>query len=156
MSEQANKHSSRQVLIRAAKWLIALAVVVGLFFAVKSAIAQWDQQKVTVREAIADLDREINSASDDELRGKLEAKKARLQSNLPTFQNLGWARIALASFIYAVALIPPGFVLSAAVRSLGEHPRLSTAIAAQLLGHAGKYGAGESYGHCLACRRAEC
>ncbi len=144
MSDQQESRKSRKRMVRLAKWMIAIVVAVGLIFAVQSAIEGWRTENEKLRGQIADLDRRIKAQDDQRMRGSLIREKSRLESSIPTMANLNWTRIALASLLYAVALVPPGFVLAAAIRSLGERASLPTAIASQVLGHVGKYVPGKA------------
>ena len=134
----------RKTLIRVAKWLVAVLVVIGLIWASKSAVNQWQQQKRVVQEAIVALEESIQAEFDEGKRIELISQKEALQSAVPSMQNLRWGRIGLAAVLYAVGIFVPGFVLHQALSSLGENPRRSTVVAAQLLGHAGKYVPGKA------------
>ena len=120
-----------------------MVVVVGLWFATQSAIDGWSIETSKLQGQIDELDQQIAAAPEDE-RTKLIEQRNRLQSNLPSLRNLRWNWIALAGFLYAAGLVPPGFLLGQSVRCLGESPKMSTAIAAQLLGHLGKYVPGKA------------
>jgi uncharacterized membrane protein YbhN (UPF0104 family) len=134
----------RRTLIRIAKWLIAVLVVIGLTWASRSAVHQWQEQKRIVQDAIDALQESIQAEPDVSKRNRLISQKKALQSAVPSLENLRWWRIGLAATLYAVGIFVPGFVLHQALGSLGEHPRRSTSIAAQLLGHAGKYVPGKA------------
>ena len=144
MSQHEQKRSAKKHLVRVAKWVIAGIVAIGLYYAVRSSIDQWNAENSKLRGQIADLDQQIDSQSDPATRRELISERSRLQASIPTLGNLDWALIALATLTYGLALLPPGFVLAAAVRSLGENVRLPTAMASQLLGHAGKYVPGKA------------
>ncbi len=134
----------RKVIIRVAKWLIAIIVVVGLVLALRSAVEGWQTETKRLTSEIANLDAAIAKAQSDSQRGALEAEKRELQATIPRLSNLRWNWIAVAFFCYSCSLIPPGFLLHQASRALGGNPRLSTAIAAQLIGHLGKYVPGKA------------
>ncbi len=144
MSQENAKNAQRKNLVRVAKWAIAIMVAGGLIFAAGSAIDQWNAENEKLRGRIADLDSQIADQADESRRDILIREKSRLESSIPTMSNLGWTRIALASLLYGFAMLPPGFVLAAAIRSLGERASLPTAMASQLLGHAGKYVPGKA------------
>lgn len=144
MSQENANNAKRKNLVRVAKWVIAIVVAAGLFLAVRSAIDQWNAEKEKLGGQIADLDQQIAGQADESKREILIRDKSRLESSVPTMANLGWTRIALASLLYALAMLPPGFVLAAAIRSLGERASLPTAMASQLLGHVGKYVPGKA------------
>lgn len=135
---------SRSMIVRVAKWIIAIAVAVGLYFAARSALNQWRGESEKLRGEIANLDTALASTTNAAEREELELAKSRLEASLPRLANLRWDRIALASLLYALGLIPPCFVLRRALLSLGQRPRLSTAIMAQLIGHVGKYVPGKA------------
>ncbi len=134
----------RQGLIRIAKWMITAAVVVGLAFALRSAIEGWRTESEKLATQIIELDLAIAQTTDVALRRDLIDQRQRLSASTPRLGNLRWGWIGLASVLYAAGLLPPGLLLHRALRSLGEHPHLSTTIAAQLLGHLGKYVPGKA------------
>jgi uncharacterized membrane protein YbhN (UPF0104 family) len=144
VSEEQSTRRVRKHLIRVAKWAIALVVAAGLIYAADSAVDQWNSESEKLRAKISELEQQIGEQADESRRTQLAREKSQLESSIPTVRNLNWAWIALASLTYALALLPPGFVLAAAVRSLGERASLQTAMASQLLGHAGKYVPGKA------------
>lgn len=141
---EPSQRNRRQILMRVAKGCIALLVVVGLFFAVRAAVEQWRGEQQKLQAAIAGLSEEISRTTDPISQDELQQERLRLQRNIPNAANLRWHWIGLAALFYAASLVPPGFLLHRAVRSMGESPRLRTAIAAQLLGHVGKYVPGKA------------
>ncbi|QDT10209.1 lysylphosphatidylglycerol synthase domain-containing protein [Planctomycetes bacterium K23_9] len=134
----------RKTLILIAKWLIAILVAIGLTWAASKAVDQWQEQKQIVQTAIAELDQSIEAESDPPRRRDLQQRRDALAASLPSLENLRWIRILLAAVLYAIGIVLPGFVLQQALRSLGDNPRLSTSVAAQLIGHAGKYVPGKA------------
>jgi uncharacterized membrane protein YbhN (UPF0104 family) len=46
--------------------------------------------------------------------------------------------------VYAIGLVPNGILLHNALHALGQRPRLSTSVAAHLIGHVGKYVPGKA------------
>ena len=148
-SEQANEPAAkfadrRGILVRIAKVLIAIAVVIGLYFAARSAVIQWKGEGDKLRLQIAKIDEALAQTDEAETRSQLQKSKAKLVAAVPRLENLNWGRVALASFLYAIGLIPPSFILRRALLSLGQKPRVGTALAAQLLGHVGKYVPGKA------------
>lgn len=150
MSEPASSpppkdaHRPQKNAITVVKWLVAIVVVVGLGFAARSGIAQWkvEIEKVTLQ--MDQLDREISQLQDQNRRQELQERRDQLAASAPRLRNLQWNRVFLAGVLYAVGLVPPSFVLRRALVSLGEHPRISTVVSAQLLGHVGKYVPGKA------------
>ncbi|MFK8111355.1 MAG: YbhN family protein [Rubripirellula sp.] len=143
-SDPNSSHPNRRKrLIGLAKWLIAAAVLVGLLVAGRSAVQQWAHESQKIQKEIAWVDEAAKSASGLEL-AELQAQRERLDASVPRLENLRWNRIAFAGLLYGLGLIPPSFLLRRALVSLGEHPRLSTTIAAQLMGHVGKYVPGKA------------
>jgi uncharacterized membrane protein YbhN (UPF0104 family) len=134
----------RATAIRIAKWIIAIAVAVGLSFAARSALQQWREQRAELVAEIEMLDDKIAHTRDGSDRQLLVQQRQRLQSSIPELGNLRWHLIGLASILYGVALIPPGFLLHRALGVLGQHPRIGTSVAAQLIGHMGKYVPGKA------------
>ena len=140
----ASEKGTKRVLVRAAKILIGLVVVLGLVWATKTALDQWQEHTNQLRAEIADFDERIASEPEPATRSELESKREALAASLPTFSNLNWFRVCMSMLLYTIGIFVPGFVLRAALRSLGERPSLRLAIAAQLLGHAGKYVPGKA------------
>lgn len=143
--DSAHRNSvGRATVMRIAKGLIAIVVAVGLYFAARSAIDQWSAQRDELTAAIDELDKRIEGADGQPERQILIQQRQRLQTNIPRLGNLRWQWIGLAAILYAVALIPPALLLHRALTALGQHPRISTSIAAQLIGHVGKYVPGKA------------
>ncbi len=139
----ATQNKTKQ-LVRVAKWLIAVLVAVGLAWAGKSAVNQWQVENQKRLNQVAEIQIAIEFESDPQARFDLEQQCERLQASVASIGNLRWSRIFLAALLYAAGIFVPGFVLRAALQSLGERPRAKTAIASQLLGHAGKYVPGKA------------
>jgi hypothetical protein len=135
---------ARRFIFRVAKWIIAVAVAVGLYFAARSAVAQWHAEGEKLRAQIAAIEQQLADTQDVAERDELQRVHAQLVASVPRLANLRWERIALSSLLYAMGLVPPGFVLRRALLSLGQRPRLGTAIMAQLIGHVGKYVPGKA------------
>ncbi|NND99335.1 MAG: hypothetical protein HKN47_18605 [Pirellulaceae bacterium] len=132
------------MLLRLAKWMIALAVAVGLVLATRSALDQWQHETDKIQRQIAELDQQIALPDPPTDRDSLIQQRDRLIANIPSLQNLGWDKVALSALLYAIGIFFPGLVLHDAVRSLGARATYGTAIASQLLGHAGKYVPGKA------------
>jgi uncharacterized membrane protein YbhN (UPF0104 family) len=140
---------SRQTWKTIAKCVIAVIVVVGLVLAARQAIDQWQIESTKLQSEIDALDKQIGQTEDPSKRQELLVMQRQRMDSIPRIRNLDWTRIGIAALIYALALVPPGLLLRRAVialglNPLGQNPRLSTAIAAQLLGHAGKYVPGKA------------
>jgi uncharacterized membrane protein YbhN (UPF0104 family) len=131
-------------LVRVAKVLIAIAVVVGLYFAALSAVTQWKIESDKLRLQIAEIDQALKQTDQTAARSELQKSRDKLQATVPRLENLRWDRVGLASLLYAIGLIPPSFLLRRALLSLGQKPSVGTAIAAQLVGHVGKYVPGKA------------
>lgn len=134
----------RTILVRIAKVSIAIAVAIGLYYAVDSAVAQWKLESHKLRLQIADIQQRLMDTEDASQRAELQRSIQDLEATIPRLENLKWDRVGVASLLYALGLIPPAFLLRRALQSLGQNPRLSTAIAAQCLGHIGKYVPGKA------------
>lgn len=136
--------SHRATLKRIAKWIIAVVVAVGLVIAGRSAISQWQSENEKIRIEIESIEKSIADSDDPGEKRRLSAQSQTLRRNAPSVKNLRWQFVCLAALIYAFSLVPPGFLLHRAAHSLGQRPRLRTAVAAQLLGHVGKYVPGKA------------
>lgn len=127
-----------------AKGIIAMLVAVGLYFATRAATEQWQQQRDQSLARIEQLEMAIEATSDRERRAELLQRRTRLQSSLPELANLRWSWIAAAALLYGLSLIPPGILLHRGLQTLGQPIRPAIAVAAQLLGHVGKYVPGKA------------
>lgn len=128
----------------AIKWIIALAVLVGLYFAADASLGQWREQRDQVQTQLDEIDGELAKQQTAGRTNSLEQERERVARSLPTLGNLDWRLIFLSAFFYAAGLTPNGIVLHTALRALGQQPKLSTSIAAQLIGHVGKYVPGKA------------
>ncbi len=97
--------------MRLLKLAIAAVVLVGLYFAGRSAIGQWNQ-----------IDADVQ----------------------PSLEDIRWSLIGGGAMLYAIGLLPSAALLHRAVWTLGGRPKLSTAVAAQIVGHVGKYVPGKA------------
>ena len=130
--------------MRIAKWLVGAVVVAGLWIAVQSAVDRWQQQREQMQTQLEEIQLQIEQTTDTQTRAELSQQAADIRASIPRLRNLNWPLIALAGLLYAIGLLPPGVLLHRACHALGESPRLRTAIAAQLLGHLGKYVPGKA------------
>ena len=131
------------------KWLVAILVLVGLIVAARQAIDQWRHESGKLFDRIEAIDAELaQPASDQPLseqrRASLQQQREHLRSNVPNLANLRWRWIGAAALLYAAALVLPSFLLRRALIALDQRPRVGTAIAAQLIGHVGKYVPGKA------------
>ncbi len=127
-----------------AKSLIGAIVVFGLALAAHNAIEQWGQESAKLDAQIDSINLQLSQSNQPRQRQALQASKSRLEQSRPRLANLRWRRIGVAALVYAMALVPPAFLLRDALVGLGQRPRIGTSIAAQLLGHAGKYVPGKA------------
>lgn len=97
--------------MRLLKIAIAAVVLVGLYWATRSAVGQWNRIDADVRPSLADI---------------------------------RWSLIGGGAILYAAGLLPSAMLLHRAVWTLGGRPKLSTAVAAQIIGHVGKYVPGKA------------
>lgn len=132
---------------RIAKICIAVLVVVGIIVATKKAVRQWQQMDAQAEEQIESLTRQAIRA---ERRGEdLEARHLRraaekVDRSRPGWRNLRYPFLLAALAAYAASLLPPGRVLERTCQALGHPCQASTAMAAQLIGHTGKYVPGKA------------
>ncbi len=101
----------REILVRVAKVLVAIAVAVGLYFAARSAVSQWKSESDKLRLQIAEIDQALQQTDQTGARSELQNSKERLEATVPRLDNLKWGRLGLASLLYAIGLIPPSFLL---------------------------------------------
>lgn len=142
-SASSETRSCRTTVIGAAKWAIAASVLVGLFVAGRAAFQQWKTESNKVTQKIAEVDEAIMNADVSE-RVALQRQRDKLVRSIPSWTSVRWSYCLGAGLFYGLGLIPSGFLLHRALRSLHQSPRLATTIAAQLLGHLGKYVPGKA------------
>ncbi|MEM9646315.1 MAG: lysylphosphatidylglycerol synthase transmembrane domain-containing protein [Planctomycetota bacterium] len=165
-AERVNRKSWKG-LVRWLKFVVFACVLAGLALAVQKAMRQWDQQIDAGNSVVAELDAQIvqarresdrqalkdsngistrlaDHARESEPLAELQQRRREALAAVPRLRNLNWTRIAWAALIYAVALLPPGLLLHQALHSLGQSCRRKTAVAAQVMGHAGKYVPGKA------------
>ena len=138
------KDFDRKRLIKIAKCLIGVAVCVGLVFAGRSAVTQWQQKTAETQSEIDKIETQIAATGDTAVRQPLIQQRDRLAKSLPSLGNLDWPKMILAAVLYGLGLLPPCFVLREAVGSLGHRPAVPISIASQLIGHLGKYVPGKA------------
>ncbi|MCO8122989.1 flippase-like domain-containing protein [Stieleria sp. TO1_6] len=127
-----------------AKALIAVVVAIGLVLAARNAFSQWADQQRSAEDRVAQIDRELQAATSEVQRENLRSQRRTALSAVPRLANLNWSRIAAAGCCYALGLIPGGLVLCESTRVLGYRVSAGKAIAAQLVGHVGKYVPGKA------------
>lgn len=135
--------TNRRIFVRLAKFLVAVVVVLGLVWAGQAALQQWRAESEKIRNQVAELEKQIEQSKESE-RPALRQKQELLRKSEPSAANLRWDLICLACLLYALGLMAPGLVLQGALRSLGESAWMTTTLAAQLIGHAGKYVPGKA------------
>jgi len=145
-STQRFEHASRwkSMLRRIVKLTVMIVVVVGLVLATRSALRQWQFEASRLNEKVTQVELEIASQSDGEQREALIQKRNQLRRSVPTLGNLYWMRIAMAAALYAVGLLPSAMVLGGWLAVFGHRPNRLLVIAAQTLGHIGKYVPGKA------------
>jgi len=127
-----------------AKWIILAIVAIGLLMASRKAIEQWKTESANLQADIDLIHQSVAKMVPGPKRTEMEQKQERLEKSRPSIANLRWGRIGIAALLYAVALVPAALVLRRALTSLGQNPRVATSIAAQLMGHVGKYVPGKA------------
>jgi len=133
------KLPSKKKLIPAVKLAVFLFVLFGLFRAAVLAIERWDDETSALSAEIVELRQLAASERDPVTAEALVVEAERRASGLPSFGNVRWDRVGWAGLLYAAGLIPPGWVLHRCLVAFKIPCSRRRAIAAQLLGHAGKY-----------------
>lgn len=142
-SKPSGKSARRKRLIQIAKWAIGLMVVIGLCLAGQAAFDQWQTENLKVSQQIAEIDRQLFAVQETE-RDVLMKRRETLVRSLPGWKTIHWRYCVWAAILYGLGLLPSGFLLHRALRSLHQRPHIGTSIAAQLLGHLGKYVPGKA------------
>lgn len=118
---------------------VFLLVMIGLVIAASKAAQRWRAETAELKAQARDLRDQAASEPNWAVAVDLKAEAARRELALPSLSNVHWGRIGLASLLYAIGLVPPGWILYRSLRALAVPCTRRRAIAAQLLGHAGKY-----------------
>ncbi|GAA5505892.1 lysylphosphatidylglycerol synthase domain-containing protein [Novipirellula caenicola] len=140
----ASHRHGRKRWLRIAKIAIAIAVVIGLFFAVRSAARQWQTERARVVRQIHEIDLQIAATEDVITTSALQEQRAALRRSLPTLGTIRWSRIGVAAILYAAGTLVSGIVLRDWLVVLGHRPPAALVVAAQMLGHIGKYVPGKA------------
>jgi uncharacterized membrane protein YbhN (UPF0104 family) len=77
-------------------------------------------------------------------RGALQAWHETSDANRIGWQDIGWSWLWVSAALYALSLVPSSLVLSRALASLHQPVSLPLVVAAQLVGHVGKYVPGKA------------
>ncbi len=134
----------RRWIKRFIKPTIFLVVVTALIFSGRHARDQWQEQVRRQNDEIARIDRQISRSGQSAKVSVLITQRDNLQRTVPSLKNLNWKYLGLSAVLYGIGLLPSGLLLRSALQSLGQQVRISTALAAQLLGHVGKYVPGKA------------
>ncbi|TWT64754.1 lysylphosphatidylglycerol synthase transmembrane domain-containing protein [Allorhodopirellula solitaria] len=121
------------------KRAVFLLVVIGLISAASQAAQRWHAETAALTAEAERLRREAASEPDPVLAAALRQDAQRHESAIPGWGNVRWGYAALAGLMYAAGLVPPGWVLHRGLQALSVPCSRRRAVAAQLLGHAGKY-----------------
>lgn len=126
------------------KYVVMVLVVGFLILATRSAYDSWMQQKDVIEIQIQSLESSLASQTDPDIRDRLGLQLDLLRQQVPTLSNLHIGRLCWAGLFYAAGLFPAGMVLHTNCGLFGQRPKMATAIAAQLIGHLGKYVPGKA------------
>lgn len=135
---------SKPKWLRWVRWVVVIVVIVGLAIAVRRSVTQWRTQTSRLHQELSEVESKLAGDPSPRRRVELTQRRDRLRQQLPTLGNVRWGNLAIAGAFYALGLFPPAWLLRAAVVDLGYSLRPRTAIAAQLLGHVGKYVPGKA------------
>lgn len=135
--------------IRVAKFVIGAVVIVGLVFAMRNAGLQWQQQLESLGGQIDAIDEQLarlnqTPGTDPNAIAELDRARSDLLRSVPSAGNVRWGYVAVAAILYAIGLFPPGWLLRKAIRAMGQSCNLPIAMAAQVVGHLGKYVPGKA------------
>jgi uncharacterized membrane protein YbhN (UPF0104 family) len=127
-----------------AQLFILVAVLVGLFFSAIKASDQWKEQTQQINASISELEQLLETEANAETRSIISKQRDQLKASLPTLGNLNFNYLLMSLFFYTAGLTPSGLLLHRAVQAFGYRPRVSTTLAAHMLGHVGKYVPGKA------------
>ena len=135
---------ARRRFIAVCKLVIFLVTVTALLAAGRQAVDQWRQETRRLSESAQALAEQAELASDAATRQAMLRRRDVLLASIPSLHNLHWDRMAAAAVAYTIGLLPPAVVLFQTTRALGVRRPFPRCVAAQLLGHAGKYVPGKA------------
>ncbi|MEM6365612.1 MAG: lysylphosphatidylglycerol synthase transmembrane domain-containing protein [Planctomycetota bacterium] len=141
--------SRRQKIKQALRVIVAVVVAVGLVFAARTSIKQWNAQTRIAEREVAEWDARIQRHSGSTITSKhsmaelLDQRDAAARQ-VPHLRNLNPWLIGAAGLFYAAGLLPGGWVLAESSRLLGQPIKLLPAMRAQVIGHVGKYVPGKA------------
>lgn len=101
----------RQYGMGVAKAIIWTVVVVGLSLAGRSAAVQWNSETTKIRSEIEVLDGQLSQPMDADRRDAIVGQRDSLRMAIPSFENLSWTGLAIASILYAMGLVPSAMLL---------------------------------------------
>lgn len=113
--------------------------MIGLILAASKAAQRWRAETSALTAQARELRTQAAAEPDASVAAELKRDAARRESAVPSLANVRWGRIGLASLLYAIGLLPSGWILHRSLRALSVPCTRRRAMAAQLIGHAGKY-----------------
>ncbi len=115
-----------------------MLVLIGLFGAANNAVQRWQRETYAITAEVSELQQRASTESGP-IAVVLTQEAAKRQASLPSLANVGWDRVVGAGALYSLGLLLPGWILYRCLTAFAVPCTLRRAIAAQYLGHAGKY-----------------
>ncbi|MCM2373058.1 flippase-like domain-containing protein [Aporhodopirellula aestuarii] len=121
------------------KRLVFLIVLIGLFSATNKAVERWQNETSALRADVLALQERAAEQSDPHAAAQWQREADLRAASIPSLASVRWTRVGGAAFLYALGLMPAGLVLHRCLRAFAVNCTHRRALAAQLLGHLGKY-----------------
>ncbi|WP_044257363.1 lysylphosphatidylglycerol synthase domain-containing protein [Rhodopirellula sp. SWK7] len=121
------------------KRVVFLVVLIGLVSAANKATDRWRSETSALNASVLRLREQAASDPDPAVAADLKREADLRAASVPSLANVRWDRVGCASLLYAFGLLPPGIILHQCLNSFAVHCSRRRALAAQLLGHVGKY-----------------
>lgn len=138
-TDPSDTRSKFQTIVAWIKPVVFLLVAAALVVAAKRSVERWQIETALLRAQARELMTDASGQADPVRRRELIDDATAREAQIPSLGNLKWHRIAIAAVLYAIGLLPPAWVLHRSLTALDVPVSLRRAVAAQLLGHAGKY-----------------
>ncbi|MFG0288133.1 MAG: lysylphosphatidylglycerol synthase domain-containing protein [Rhodopirellula sp. JB044] len=100
---------------------------------------RWRRETSALNAKVLELRREAANHHDPKVAAEWMREADAREASVASLANVRWGRVAASACFYALGLFPSGWVLYRCLNGFAVRCSLPRAIAAQLIGHAGKY-----------------
>ncbi|WP_236621079.1 lysylphosphatidylglycerol synthase transmembrane domain-containing protein [Rhodopirellula sallentina] len=100
---------------------------------------RWRRETSALNAKVLELRSEAANHHDPEVAAEWMREADAREASVASLASVRWGRVAASAFFYALGLLPSGWVLYRCLNGFSVECSLPRAVAAQLIGHAGKY-----------------